>query len=218
VNGRIVVTRTSLLSQGLKTKLEALELRSETDRVPLRVVETNVGFQEAQFVLSPVRHLHAETRYELWKAVSGSEEQVHGWKSGLAWTTGPATDDAAPRWRSRPTVGENRYVRYGCGPESLVEVNVALHDPSVDPRNDGAVRVRAELRPSDGGRTLRYLLEPFEGVIQIGHGMCSGGFSLEPNRRYVVTLTAVDAAGNEARAPGRPLEIVGPAPKLASKK
>lgn len=224
VNGRIVLTRSWLLRvDSAKTNLEALELRSETDRVPLRVVETNRGVGEVQFVLSPVRRLRAETQYALWKrAKDGSEGPALGARGGFEWTTGPGPDNVKPRWRSRPTVGARRYTKYGCGPEILVEVKVAVRDVSSDLPSlvgeDAAVLVRAELHPSDGGSPLRYLLDPSRGVIEIGHGMCGGAFSLEPNQPYSVTLTAVDAAGNETPAPGRPLEIVGPAPELAKRK
>ena len=76
--------------------------------------------------------------------------------------------------------------------------------------------MRADLRPADGGNPLRYLVQPSQGVIAIGHGMCGGAFDLEPNQHYSMTLTAVDAAGNETPAPGPPLKIVGRAPKMAS--
>ncbi len=78
--------------------------------------------------------------------------------------------------------------------------------------------MRADLDPGDGEKPLRYLLQPLQGVIEIGHGMCGGAFDLEPNQHYSVTLTSVDSAGNETPAPGPPLEIVGPAPRVASKK
>jgi len=170
VNGRIVLTRSWLLRvEDAKTNLEALELRAETDRVPLRVVETNLGVGRGQFVLLPARALQAETQYALWKkGTDGSEGSALGARDGFEWTTGRAPDNAKPRWRSRPKVGPGHYARYGCGPESLVKVNVAARDPSTGPFEGSEVLVRADLHPADGGKPLRCLLQPFQGAIEIG--------------------------------------------------
>ena len=214
LNGRIVLTRSWLLNaDSEKTNLEALELRSDADRVPLRLVETNVGVGQVQFVLSPVRALLASTRYTLRrKGDVGGEASARGPAAAFVWTTASAPDKSPPRWRRRPTVGDASYVRYGCGPATRVKVNVAVDDVLTDPDADAAVQVRVELYSHDGGSPLRYLIEPVNGVIEIGHGMCGGAFPLQPDERYSVVRTAVDAAGNETPAPGRPLEIVGPAP------
>ena len=49
LNGRIVLTRSGLRDAESETpNLEPLELRSKADRVPLRVVETNIGVGEVQ--------------------------------------------------------------------------------------------------------------------------------------------------------------------------
>jgi hypothetical protein len=217
LNGRIVLTRSGLANaESGPPNLEPLELRSSADRVPLRVVETNVGVGQVQFVLSPVRPLLAATQYTLarkdQKDDDGREAGARRSTETFVWTTASAPDKSAPRWRSRPKVGEASYVRYGCGPATRVKVNVAVHDVLTDRGADAAVQVRAELYSHDGGSPLRYLIAPINGVIEIGHGMCGGAFPLQPNERYSVVLTAVDAAGNETPAPGGPLDIVGPAP------
>ena len=220
LNGRIVLTRSGLLNAKNETpNLEPLELRSKADRVPLRVVETNIGVAEVQFVLSPVRTLLAATQYTLSrKDDDGGEASARRATETFVFTTASAPDKSAPRWRRRPTVGDASYVRYGCGPATRVKVNVAVDDTLTDPDADAGVQVRAELFPHDGGSPLRYLITPIHGVIEIGHGMCGGAFPIQPNERYSVLLTAVDAAGNETRAPGAPLEIVGPAPPVAKRK
>jgi hypothetical protein len=214
LNGRIVLTRSGLLNvERGSTELEALELRSEADRVPLRVVETNLGVRQVQFVLSPVRPLLGATRYTLRrKGDDGGEASGRRSTETFVWTTASAPDKSPPRWRRRPTIGAASYVRYGCGPATHVKVNVAVDDA------EAGVQIRTELYSHDGGSPLRYLIEPVDGVIEIGHGMCGGAFPLDPNERYSVMLTAVDAAGNETPAPGGPLEIVGPAPAVAKRK
>lgn len=220
VNGRIVLTRSSLPGVDFAaTEPGLLELRSETDQVRLRVVEKNVGVSQVQFVLAPIRRLLPATRYALWrKADDGGDSPVRGWNGDFAWMTASAPDRSAPRWRGQPKPGGGYYARLGCGPATAVKVNVAVDDGIVDPDATPAVQVRAELQPVDGGRSLRYLITPVNGVVEIGHGMCGGAFPLQPNRRYRVTLTAVDAAGNETPAPGGPFEVTGPAPEMTARR
>lgn len=220
LNGRIVLTRSGLLNaESGPPNLEPLELRSSGDRVPLRVVETNVGVGQVQFVLAPVRTLLAATQYRLSrKDDEGRDAGARRSTETFVWTTASGPDKSAPRWRSRPKVGDASYVRYGDGPATRVKVNVAVDDVLTDPGADAAVQVRAELYSHDGGSPLRYLIAPINGVIEIGHGMCGGAFPLQPNERYSVLLTAVDAAGNETPAPGEPLNIVGPAPPAPKRK
>lgn len=220
LNGRIVLTRSGVPSvESASANLEALELRSETDQVPLRVVETNIGVGQVQFVLSPIRTLRAATRYTLWrKADRGREAAALRSTPTFVWTTASAPDKSPPQWRSRAKVGNVSSVRSGSGPASRVQIKVSVDDVLPDGGADAAVQVRAELYAFDGGSPLRYLVEPANGVIEIGHGTCGGAFPLEPGERYSVILTAVDAAGNETRAPGEPLQITGPAPPLAKRK
>ena len=208
-NGRIVLTRHGLLLDSPIAEMRPLELRAETERVPLRVAETNMGVKNVQYVLVPARVLQPNTRYTLRiQTDDGSEGPSLRDGSEFAWTTGSAADSTPPRWRARPRVGGSLNQRYGCGPAIYVNVTAPV---------DGAL-VRVELRATDGGQTSRYLMRPFDDVIDVGHQMCGGAFDLAPNRRYVVSLTAVNAAGNETPAPGRRLEIVGPAPKVAERR
>jgi hypothetical protein len=57
---------------------------------------------------------------------------------------------------------------------------------------------------------MRYVLPVREGLVSIGHGMCSGPFEFKPGTRYSATFWAVDLAGNEPPAPGMPVEFEGP--------
>jgi hypothetical protein len=66
------------------------------------------------------------------------------------------------------------------------------------------------VRRAEGGTPVRFRLTPSEQQVQIGHGMCSGGFELQEDVRYSVRLVAVDMAGNESPAPGGELLIQGP--------
>lgn len=70
-----------------------------------------------------------------------------------------------------------------------------------------------DVAPVAGGPHVQYLVAPRDGVVEVGHGMCSGPFELAPGGRYRVTLAAVDLAGHTVVAPGSGFEIVGPMPR-----
>lgn len=211
LNGRIVVEGYGADEDLVKDiAVHHPELWSAGDRVPLRVATMNVGgLSITQAVLVPERPLLPTTKYTLRiyaperPASDESEEKL---RDTFAWTTGAGADRAAPRWQAPPKVADRVYRELGCGPESYVNVQVSVADAQ-------PVQVLAEVRPAGGGPSARYFLQPQEGAIQIGHDMCSGAFQLADKGRYDVTLTAFDAAGNAAPAPGPALQIVGPGPK-----
>jgi len=211
VNGRIVVEGYGEAQSMVKAiATHHPELWAEGDRVSLRVVETNVGdFRLTQAVLVPERPLLPKTRYTLRIYESDlpvSDDSEIKLRDTFAWTTGSGADHGTPHWQAPPQTGKRVYEELGCGPEIYVEVSVSVADPS-------PFQVRAELRPVGGGPASRYLLQPQHGVIEIGHGMCSGPFELSDGRSYTVTLTAVDVGGNISPAPGPVLQIASPGPK-----
>ena len=59
------------------------------------------------------------------------------------------------------------------------------------------------------GEAVTYVVPIEDKVARVGHEMCGGPFDLDAGR-FVVLLTAVDAAGNESPAPGGALEFSGP--------
>jgi len=214
LNGRIVVEGYGADEDLVKDiAVHHPELWSAGDRVPLRAAAMNVGgFNITQVVLVPERQLLPKTKYTLRiyaperPASDDSEEKT---RETFTWTTGASTDRAAPRWQAPPRAADRVYRELGCGPEAYVTVHVPVADAQ-------PVQVLAEVRPAGGGPTARYLLQPQEGAIQIGHDMCSGPFQLADKGRYDVTLTAFDAAGNASPAPGPTLQIVAPSPKDAT--
>lgn len=95
-------------------------------------------------------------------------------------------------------------MHFGCGPSVHVNVSAVVED------EHSQVQVLAEVRRAEGGEPVRFRLSPSTQQVQIGHGMCSGGFEFQEGVRYSVRLTAVDMAGNESAAPGGELLIQGP--------
>jgi hypothetical protein len=63
---------------------------------------------------------------------------------------------------------------------------------------------------SDGHAKNDFVIEPKDGTIDIGYDMCGGAFELEEGRHYRVSLSVIDAAGNETRAPEQPPGLAAP--------
>src|SRR4030095_489495 len=110
-NGRIVIE-----SEGLMHFVKAkppevpVELRSPTDRVALKAVETNVAAVHGavQMVFVPERELRPHTSYVLYVWEDGRPCQGARGET-FEWTTGAGADRAAPRWRNAPKVKRGSY-------------------------------------------------------------------------------------------------------------
>jgi hypothetical protein len=191
-NGRIVLDRGGGLLRGefgdslLEVEEHHPELRSDRERVALRVVEKYDRRDGATVVLTAAHQLRSSTSYTLaFDPPLDDGPQA-------TWTTSSSDDRTPPRWLARPTAEAPVYRRGGCGVDSHVAVNVATAD---------AAWIRVEWRQHGERRWRPSLNAPTDGQIRVW---------LPPDERYTLRLTAIDFAGNEVRAPGRPLEVVMP--------
>lgn len=182
-------------------------LVAEADEVPLVVEAVYPGeYNLTAVVLVPSRTLRVGERYRL--LIDGvPEEELSTWGEGgrspITFRVTPA-DTEAPTWDEPPRLLRTRWVPMGCGPAIYAEVELAAKDQH-------ALTYLVELEDEAGG-VRRFPVRAWDGVLQIGHGMCSGGFVLHPGVRYRARITAVDTAGRSAPAPGEPLTFAGPAP------
>jgi hypothetical protein len=184
-NGRIV----------FHLDLSRVELRAGDDRIPLRSGGMLPG---GHFVRVPAKELEPRTRYVLSEAEGGTPyEELFFEHEVPEWTTGPGPDHVAPRWSAAPTAVSG-------GSWILAPIS-----------DNESVMFIAEVRPIDRRESKadpsRAVLFPRGGQVYVDYWTTGRAFNLEPGQRYAVKLTAIDAAGNEARAPGPPVEIVGPA-------
>lgn len=165
---------------------------SGTKRVPAERVRTFDGYQQ-KLVL-----VRATLEPGSWELL------VEGVKAGQRfgpWKVVASADTAAPALEQRPVAGETKWTAYGCGPgSSLMVRQVKATEP-----------VFFEAAATVNGQTTVGLLLPREHELELGHGMCSGGFSFKPGARVSVVLTPVDFAGNRG-APSEPLTFTAPGP------
>jgi hypothetical protein len=203
-NGRIVVEAWGTPPVEGRPPWPAMDLRAGAERVPLSLVERYDGARNIiEVVLAPASELRPRTRYALHFTDGGRPAVVLA--RPVAWTTGAGTDRVPPRWLAAPRADTGESRKAGCGDHTFVPVTAEIegHDE---------VRILVELAPVGvtKDRAASYLVPLRDGVVEVGHEACTGPFDLESERRYTVRLTAVDAAGNRAPAPGRPVEITAP--------
>ncbi|MBL8935590.1 MAG: hypothetical protein JNM69_13625 [Archangium sp.] len=165
---------------------------SGTKRVPAELVRTFDGYQQ-KLVL--VRATLEPGSWEL---------SVDGLKPAQRlgpWKVVPSADAVVPAFEQPPVAGDTKWTAYGCGPGSSLKVKqVKTNEP-----------VFIEAAATVNGQTTVGLLVPREQELELGHGMCSGGFSFKPGARVSVVLTPVDFAGNRG-APSERLTFTAPSP------
>lgn len=190
LNGRIIIGGFGTVQSDVE-KLASYgpSLVATGHRVAFTVNQTNVGEMKiAQAILVPSEALKPGLNYRLtWK------KRPPGFAQPANWTTGKSRDDTVPTWLSTPFPQPGERHEFGCGPAVNARVDLA-------PLDDSPFLIRA--RVTRGTQSTEYLLRWTKGEsLAIGHGMCSGAFELQDSE-WTLELSAVDAAGNEAPAPG----------------
>lgn len=170
-------------------------------RVALKVEAMHAGaFGLTQAVLRAAEPLKPATRYTLdLRGADGRRIRtttfVDGGTRPIGWTT-TASSPAPLALLGAPKVTGQSFRRYGCGPSAHIEI-------SVPARAGSPLAVEVELRePGAEGAVETYVVPVRDGVLRIGHGMCSGAFRVTgPERRFRAELTVRDAAGDAVAAP-----------------
>lgn len=178
-------------------------------RIPLVVQAIHPGARRVtQAVLTPATPLAPDTRYTLdLRDPAGKRVPVTDYATDrprrTTWTT-TAADPLPPTLTAAPTITDQRYVRYGCGPAAHVDIDLLT---------TAAAPLAAEVTLHEAGAAPATYVIPLEaGALHLGHGMCSGPYDLTgPDRRFRAEITLRDAAGHRARAPA-PITFAGIAP------
>lgn len=194
-SGRVLLTLGGSLQK--VDVMEQVRFVSEQRRERVAVVSSFDGFNQRLVVLEPVKPLPAGA----WDLVLLNAPR--GFKPSLGrWTVSDTRDTSAPQLTATPRAGTPSWKAYGCGPASLVPIEgVATDEVAL-----------FEVELTTAGATPRTaVLAPHEGVLQLGHGMCSGAFSLPAGTKATVVLTPIDLAGNRG-APSAPLDVLAPGP------
>lgn len=192
---------------------------AEGEAHPLKVVALHPeGYRTRQVLLRPVEPLKVGARYrlqvrredQLWddkadkiKTRLNPFGDLTVWSGGeqrqAAWVVKAPASSEAPRWRAEPEDQTIHVRHFGCGP-AMGPGDGGQGMPVALEASPGAA-MRVKLIPEGGGEAQEALVPlSDEGTIAIGHGMCSGAFTLDPNGRYEVTLTPTNLSGQAGEA------------------
>lgn len=100
-------------------------------------------------------------------------------------------DIQKPVFISIPREQKKTFNLFGCGPASWVYFNV----PALD---NSEFYVRIEVKNKVSGIKTEYILNPENGQIKVGHGMCSGPVYFVNDRQYEIRFQLVDQSGNKS--------------------
>lgn len=165
------------------------------------------GYGVDQALLRPERSLTPGVTYRI--VVSDEGPRAAQWAQGVrpgsemastTWLVERARDEIPPVWLKSPRVTKVKIREFGCGPAIGAKVRIVVDDSS-------PVLVRTTVAGSDASAPQSFLLQPKDGKIDIGHGMCAGGFDLIPGESYRATVSLLDAAGNASGSAAKEIDF-----------
>ncbi len=167
---------------------------SGSERVPLEVLAVHRGeVQVTQVVFRPTAPLATGRSWAL--SLSEPATTPPTGFDRVQWRVEPPS--GTPQWLAAPASAGTSRQRFGCGPAVWMKVSVALSAP-----------IRGVLVEVDG---RPWLAVPRDGVIRLGHGMCSGPYRLTRGTRYDVrVVAAIGTDGARIPAPLHRLRITAP--------
>jgi hypothetical protein len=173
-------------------------LKSTSAKVSLSVVEVLVGEMNlTQVVLKPIGELKVGSTYELRidnlpdKAAQPlRESNRNGGLEKIVFKISASIDVESPILRVAPKEQKKSMVHFGCGPAIWVYFNIAGKDQS-------ELFVRTTFKHKASGKTTTYILLIKDGMVGVGHGMCSGAFQFDDGDNYEVSFQLFDQSGNK---------------------
>jgi hypothetical protein len=179
------------LIEGFKGKY-TLYLVSDRHKVKMNLQELNKGqFHLTQAIFKPSEPLQAGKRYS-YELTGLEKEHFYGWPGygPKTYYISPVKDEQAPLWNSGAEYQTSSVQHFGCGPAVYSVFTVSITE-----KNESLVKVTA--KNTEGEDECTYWIPVMGGKLQIGHGMCSGEFNLQPGKKYELVIHhAVDQAGN----------------------
>lgn len=174
-------------------------LKSAKGKVRLNIIETLQGeMSVTQIILKPASELKADEIYSLqidnlpkyerkperYNIVSNKWEKV-------TFKINNSVDNDIPTLSRTPTKQKETLVLYGCGPSSWVYFNIAGQDKS-------ELFVRTTIKNKVTRQSTTYILSLEDGVVKVGHGMCSGAFHFDNSDNFEVAFQLFDQSGNKS--------------------
>jgi hypothetical protein len=174
---------------GLNTKYPVY-LESKQHKIPLIVTETLKGeFAVTQVLFKADGVLEPGKNYELY--IGNLPEHRSAPRSAVFnFSISPMADTIRPLFDQVP-VEINRSIDYlGCGPARWIYFRLSYRDQS-------PTLVKTKVKDRITGKTTEWYVPVKNGIVKIGHGMCSGGFYFEGNQ-FSISFALMDISGNSS--------------------
>jgi hypothetical protein len=180
----------------------AVYLVSESNELVLLTLQEILKGQMSltQAIFKPVRELKPNTKYflsysnetkreiaemQLWNAESKQKEKVY-------WQTSEvkATELISPSLKI--DYEKSEVIHYGCGPSSNAIFTVSNRD-------NLEVWYKTEVIEIATNKKTTFYLTEWENKLNVGHGMCSGGFIFKDVGKYKVRFTPINTDGESIK-------------------
>lgn len=173
-------------------------------RVAGEVVSTFAGHEQQLTVVKPASALAVGaweltvtfTKPDPARGPPPSRQRFGPWKVS-------AGEPPMPEFAAAPSVKTIAWEALGCGPAAVIDVSGTLSAPG---------HVEAVMTVP-GQPPVTAVLATRDGVIELGHGMCNGAFTVPPKVAASVVLTPLDLSGRRgASATALTFTTPGPTP------
>lgn len=182
-------------------------------KIKLTVKEILVGqFRLTQAVLVPETNLTVGLEYTLVIDKLPKDESLDRWNSVLkksepvVYTVVQGLDNTKPAYSATPKERNKSLIYYGCGPSIHVVFDCNVIDSS-------EYLIKATVKSLKSGKETSYYVEPDKGILNIGHGMCSGAFNFDEGDDYEIEFSIMDASGNLTAWTGDRIKFTKPTDK-----
>lgn len=186
-------------------------LKSGDKRVALLVSEICVGeFWLTQAVLRAATTLEAGVEYTLQIDNLPQYENLGTYNSAttkydpIKYKVLAEVDTRKPVVNSKPKEIGKKLVYFGCGPAKSVFFSHTSKDET-------EILVKTTVKNVSTGKETTYYIIPEDNKIDVGHGMCSGAFTFDDNKKYEVEFDFMDASGNISKWIGERITFTSPA-------
>ncbi|MFT5820640.1 MAG: hypothetical protein ACI8ZM_001885 [Crocinitomix sp.] len=162
--------------------------------IPMEILEGEMDL--TQVVLKPVRALKANIEYELIatsipKSSTAIPEVLDLRIPNSKWTVKAIKDNTLPLFTSAPKWIGSIITYYGCGPAKYINFEFETNETN-------NYLVRTTLTNTTDDSEFTYYLSA-DGIISVGHGMCSGAFNPIAGVKYKIEFSLLDGSWNKGK-------------------
>ncbi|NOQ72163.1 MAG: hypothetical protein GQ574_09185 [Crocinitomix sp.] len=163
--------------------------------IPVEILEGDMYL--TQVVLKPVQLLKPDEEYELYtssfpKKTTTIPETLELGIPKSKWTVRASNDKSAPVFTTTPKWIKSNIFYWGCGPGRSMKFEFETKE--VD-----NFLVRTTLTNTADSSKTTYYIAATEGIISVGHGMCSGAFIPKEDVKYKVEFSLLDGSWNKGK-------------------